>query len=79
MHCYSIRNFKKFLSISFKSIVVLPNFIKGIIGIIRNYAVLPPKILKLFLEIFNTNVIILPRFYKIKIRVKDVVILSTCF
>jgi len=38
-----------------------------------------PKILQVFLGITNTNVVILPIFYKIKIRVKDVVILSTCF
>jgi len=45
---------KGFLSISYKSIVVLPNFIKGII---HNYVVMPPNILKVFLDITNTNVV----------------------
>jgi hypothetical protein len=31
---------------------------------------MPPNILKVFLGITNTNVVILPRFYKIKIKVK---------
>jgi hypothetical protein len=48
---------KDFLSISYKSVVILPNFINGIIWIIHNYAVMPPNILKVFLDITNTNAI----------------------
>jgi hypothetical protein len=46
---------KGFVSIGYKS-VVLPNFIKGIIGIIHDYVVMPSNILKVFLDITNTNV-----------------------
>jgi hypothetical protein len=45
---------KGILSISYKSVIVLPNFIKGII---HNYAVMPPNILKVFLDITNINVV----------------------
>jgi hypothetical protein len=52
---YAVKSFERFfLSINYKSVVVLPNFIKGII---HNYAVMPPNILKVFLDITNTNVV----------------------
>jgi hypothetical protein len=51
---YTVKSFERFLSISYKSVIVLPNFIKGII---HNYAVMPPNILKVFLDITNTNVV----------------------
>jgi hypothetical protein len=55
---YAVKSFKNvFLNISYKSVVILQNFIKGIIGIIHNYAIMPPNILKVFLGITNTNAI----------------------